>query len=173
LLRLALYQPDIPQNAGTLIRFAACLGLSVDIIEPCGFVLDDRRLRRSHMDYAARALIQRHEDWQAFRAAHAGRAVALETGVGLSYVDFTFQPDDAIILGAESTGLPDEVRRACAAHIVIPMLKGARSLNVATAAAMAAGEALRQVGGFTALEQGQASHHILRKPQAEIENSAH
>lgn len=145
-MRLALFQPDIPQNAGAFLRLGACLGVPVDIIEPCGFVLGDRRLRRAGMDYLERAELTRHPSWAAFRASCAppARLVLLTTSGTTSYHRFAFAPDDVIVVGRESAGAPPEVHAACAARLIIPMRPGARSLNVALAGAMVLGEALRQ-----------------------------
>ena len=149
-MRLALFEPDIPQNAGTLIRLGACLGVAVDIIEPCGFVMSDRRLRRAGLDYLALAHVERHQSWAAFRAAQApdSRLVLLTTRADLPYHRFTFAPSDVLLLGRETAGVPDAVHDAAAARLVVPMLPGRRSLNVALAGAMALGEALRQTAGF-------------------------
>ncbi|WP_119680169.1 tRNA (cytidine(34)-2'-O)-methyltransferase [Indioceanicola profundi] len=150
-MRLALYQPDIPQNTGTLIRAGACLEVAVDIIEPCGFLLDDRRMRRSMMDYGAAAEIARHINWSAFLASRTGRVVLVETPEGpedVPYTAFAFRPDDTLLFGRESAGTPPEVAAQCHARIFIPMRPGVRSLNLAVAAAMVLGEALRQTGGF-------------------------
>jgi len=149
-MRLALYQPDIPQNAGAMLRLCACLGVGADIIEPCGFLLDDRRLRRAGMDYLDGLDIARHRSWERFVAARAGapgRLVLLSTSGEVPYCEFAFRPDDTLLVGRESAGVPDEVRAAADARLVIPMAAGMRSLNVALAAAMALGEALRQTGG--------------------------
>jgi tRNA (cytidine/uridine-2'-O-)-methyltransferase len=150
-MRLALYEPDIPQNAGTLIRTAACLGVPVDIIEPCGFVLDDRRLRRAGMDYLARAVVTRHESWEAFcaaRRAEGGRLVLMTTRGSKAHVDFRFAADDVLIAGRESAGVPEAVHEAADARLRVPMAPGERSLNVAIATALVLGEALRQTQGF-------------------------
>lgn len=149
-MRLALFQPDIPQNAGALIRLGACLGVAVDIVEPCGFVLSDRRLRRAGMDYVERAEITRHRSWADFRAACAppARLVLLTTSGTLPYHRFAFAPADVIVLGRESAGVPPEIHEASAARLAIPMRPGLRSLNVALAAAMVLGEALRQTALF-------------------------
>ena len=150
-MRLALYQPDIPQNTGAILRLAACLGVDVDIIEPCGFVLDDRRLRRVAMDYAAQATVVRHRSWAAFArtmAAESRRLVLLTTRAGTAHVAFAFHPADTLLLGRESAGVPDEVRAACPDAVRVPI--HGRSLNVVTAAAIVLGEALRQTGGFPA-----------------------
>lgn len=148
--RIALYQPDIAGNTGTILRFAACMGLAVDIIEPAGFTLTDRSLRRAGMDYLEMAVLTRHEDWQAFDARRRlarRRLVLLSTRAVRPYTDFTFAPNDILLLGRESAGVPDHVHEAADERLLIPMQAGARSLNVALAAAMVAGEALRQFGG--------------------------
>jgi tRNA (cytidine/uridine-2'-O-)-methyltransferase len=149
-MRLALFQPDIPQNAGALIRLGACLGVPVDIVEPCGFVLSDRRMRRAGMDYLDSAELTRHESWTAFLALRgaASRLVLLTTSGTLPYHRFAFARDDTIVLGRESAGVPPEVHAASAARLIIPMRPGLRSLNVALAAAMVLGEALRQTNLF-------------------------
>jgi tRNA (cytidine/uridine-2'-O-)-methyltransferase len=145
-MRLALFQPDIPQNAGTLIRLGACLGVAIDIIEPCGFVLSDRRLRRAGLDYIARAQVSRHESWEAFCAAQPrdARLVLLTTHGTTPYHRFAFGPADIVLVGRETAGVPETVHRAVAARLVVPMQPDQRSLNVAIAAAMVLGEALRQ-----------------------------
>lgn len=144
-MRLALYEPDIPQNTGTMMRLCACLGVPLDIIEPCGFVLSDKNLKRAGMDYLDNLDMARHASWQAFRDNHADRRlVLLTTKTTDSYVDFSFQPGDILVMGRESAGVPDDVYNACDARVTIPMTAGNRSLNVAVAAAMALGEALRQ-----------------------------
>ena len=147
-LRLALYQPDIPQNCGTLMRLGACLGVPLDVIEPCGFVLSDRLLQRAGMDYLDKATLTRHADWEAFRAQLPGRLILLTTAGEQPYHAFAFQPDDTLLLGRESAGVPQEVHEAADARLAIPMQAGLRSLNVAVAGAMVLGEALRQTGGF-------------------------
>jgi len=149
-MRLVLNEPDIPQNAGTLIRLAACLGIGLDIVEPCGFLLDDRRLARAQLDYAAAAEVVRHRSWTAFRAAQPGRLVLLTTRASCRYTDFAFRPGDLLLLGSESAGAPAALHRAAAARLRIPLRPGRRSLNVAVAAAMVLGEALRQTAGFPA-----------------------
>ncbi|MBF0248743.1 MAG: tRNA (cytidine(34)-2'-O)-methyltransferase [Alphaproteobacteria bacterium] len=151
---LALYEPDIPQNAGTLLRTAACLGVGVDVIEPCGFVFSDRHLKRSGMDYLGQARLERHISWEAFRALRqrdeGRRLVLLTTRGAIPYTEFRYRPGDILLLGRESAGVPDDVHAAADARVVIPMAPGARSLNVAVAAAMVLGEALRQCGRFRA-----------------------
>ena len=143
--RLVLFQPDIPQNTGTLLRMGACLDVAVEIIEPCGFVLDDKRLKRAGMDYLKLTDIRRHVSWQAYQAERAGRLILLTTKAKDSLYDFAFQPGDHLLLGQESSGAPQEVHDAADARIRIPMAPGVRSLNIALAGAMALGEALRQL----------------------------
>ncbi len=151
MLRLALYQPDIPQNTGTLLRMAACLGLAVEIIEPAGFDVSDRHLRRSGLDYLDHVALTRHASWSAFEAWRraAGIRLVLATTAGaLPHTDFAFRPDDCLLMGRESAGVPEAVHAAAEARVVVPIRPGLRSLNVAVAAALVAGEALRQTGGF-------------------------
>ncbi|MQX37028.1 tRNA (cytidine(34)-2'-O)-methyltransferase [Roseospira navarrensis] len=153
-MRLALFQPDIPQNAAAAIRLATGLGLAVEVVEPCGFLWDDRRLRRVGMDYLAVTPPRRHPDWAAFRAAPgvAGRRVVLlTTRATVSYTAAAYRPDDILLLGRESAGVPDDIHAAADLRVGIPMAAGARSLNVVTAAAMVAGEALRQTDGWPAV----------------------
>ncbi len=150
-MNLALYQPDIPQNAGTLIRLGACLGVGIDIIEPAGFVMTDRALKRAGMDYLEMAEVTRHASWQAFRRAHTargGRLLVLTAKGALSYTNYEFAPQDTLLLGRESAGAPQEVHDAADARLRIPLRPGLRSLNVALAGAMVLGEALRQTKGF-------------------------
>ena len=151
-MRIALYEPDIPQNCGALIRLAACLGLGVDIIEPCGFLFSDTRLKRAGMDYLKMAEIVRHASWSVFSDCHkakgAGRLVLLTSKADASYIDFAFAPGDTILVGRESAGVPAAVHESVDARLRIPMRPGLRSLNVAQAAAMVVGEALRQTKGF-------------------------
>lgn len=147
LLTLALYQPDIAQNTGTLIRLAACLGIRLAIIEPCGFVFGDKFMARAAMDYAEKAAVERHDSWARFREALAGRRlISVETDAAMSYTSFTFQPGDILLLGSEAHGTPPAVAAACTASVYIPMQPGVRSLNVAIAGAIVASEALRQIG---------------------------
>ena len=151
--RLALYQPDIPQNTGTMLRLAACLGVPVDIIEPAGFDVSDRNFRRAGLDYLDYTDITRHVSWRAFegwRRERGLRLVLATTKGALPYTAFAFARDDVILLGRESAGVPDEVHDAADARVVIPMHAGLRSLNVAVAAAMILGEALRQANAFPA-----------------------
>lgn len=155
-LRLALYQPDIPQNAGSLIRLCACLGVGLDLIEPCGFLVSDRNFRRAGLDYAALAMVTRHPSWETFQTGRASqnqksRLVLLTTKSAQPYAGFSFRPDDTILVGRESAGVPDDVHEAADARLLIPMQPGLRSINVAQAAAMALGEALRQTDTFPAV----------------------
>ena len=145
-MRLALYQPDIPQNAGSLMRFCACLGVTLDIIEPCGFLLTDRNFRRAGMDY--RGEVIRHEGWTAFQTRLPGRLLLLTTRGALPYTDFAFDASDTLMVGRESAGVPQAIHDAADARLLIPMRAGMRSLNVAQAAAMVLGEALRQTRLF-------------------------
>lgn len=150
-MRLVLYQPDIPQNAGTLLRLAAGMDVGVDIVEPCGFLFSDRHFRRAGLDYLPEARLIRHRSWAAYGAARApGRLIALSAHGDTSYAGFRFRADDALLLGQESTGLPPAVEAAAEARLRIPMKAGLRSLNVAVAAAMVLGEALRQTDGWPA-----------------------
>ncbi|OYU49629.1 MAG: tRNA methyltransferase [Rhizobiales bacterium PAR1] len=152
-LRLALYEPDIPQNAGTLFRLGACLGVPVDLIEPAGFDASDRNLRRAGMDYLGHVTIQRHlsfahfENWR----QNSGRRLVLATTKGaVSHIDFAFRPDDIILLGRESAGVPEPVHAAADARIAIPIAAGLRSLNIAIAGGILVAEALRQLDAFPA-----------------------
>lgn len=156
-LRLALYQPDIPQNAGTMLRLCACLGVAAEIIEPTGFPVSDRAFRRAGMDYLDEVAIGRHDSWRRFeewRAAAGGRLVLATTRASVPYTAFAFRPGDIVMVGRESAGVPAEVHAAADARVVVPIRPGLRSVNVAVSAAMLLGEALRQLGGFPA---GQAA----------------
>jgi tRNA (cytidine/uridine-2'-O-)-methyltransferase len=151
-MRLALYEPDIPQNLGAFIRLAACLGTPLDIIEPCGFPVDDKRIRRAAMDYYDLAQLRRHASWTAFRRDRpAGRLVLLTTAGAVALPQATFRPDDTLLLGRESAGVPAEVHDAADLRVRVPLQAGARSLNVALAAAMVLSEALRQTDGYRSL----------------------
>lgn len=148
-LRIALYQPDIAGNTGTILRFAACLGLGVDIIEPAGFPLSDKALKRAGMDYLEMAALTRHVDWQAFeqwRKKDGRRLVLLSTKAATAYTSFSFADSDILLFGRESAGVPDLVHQAADARLTIPMQGSARSINVALSVAMVAGEAVRQLG---------------------------
>jgi tRNA (cytidine/uridine-2'-O-)-methyltransferase len=148
-MRIALFEPDIPQNTGAILRLAGCLGIGVDVIEPCGFVFDDRRLRRAGMDYLDLVAVRRHVSWPDYLAARGpGRLVLLSTQGPALYHRFRFRADDTLLLGRESVGAPAAVHAAADARVSIPMVEGARSLNVATAAAIVAAEALRQAGAL-------------------------
>jgi len=150
-MQIALYQPDIPQNTGTILRLAACLGVTAHIIEPAGFPITDAAFRRAGMDYLDRVTINRHVTFAAFetwRQAQGHRLLLLTTAGALPYADFVYRADDILLLGRESAGVPENVHAAADARLTIPMQSGLRSLNVAVAAAMALGEALRQTHGF-------------------------
>jgi tRNA (cytidine/uridine-2'-O-)-methyltransferase len=148
-VQLALFQPDIAGNAGNMLRTAAGLGVPVDLIGPLGFVLDDKRLKRAGMDYLRHADIARHASWESFRRGLGPRRLLLLTTRGdTAYADFRFRAGDTILVGRESEGAPGEVHAQAAARLRIPLKAGLRSLNVAAAAAMVLGEALRQLDGF-------------------------
>jgi tRNA (cytidine/uridine-2'-O-)-methyltransferase len=150
-MRLALFQPDIPQNLGAALRLGGCLGVGVDVIEPCGFPLSDRAMRRAALDYVALADVARHAGWADFLRSpqrQDGRLVLFTTRGAQPFHQFAFAPGDVLLFGRESAGVPDEVHHAADARLVIPLSPGARSLNLVTAAAMALGEALRQTDGF-------------------------
>jgi len=151
-LRLALYQPDIPQNTGALLRLAACFGVAVDLIEPLGFLFDDRRLKRAALDYAALAAVTRHASWDAFMASRApdSRLVLLTTSGSAALDRFAFRSNDTLLLGRESAGVPPAVHEIADARVVIRLRHQVRSLNVAQAGAIALYEALRQTGGLPA-----------------------
>jgi tRNA (cytidine/uridine-2'-O-)-methyltransferase len=146
-MRLALYQPDIPQNTGTILRLAACLGVPVDVIGPAGFDMTDRALRRAGLDYLAHVEMERHASFVAFdawRLSRGSRLVLLSTHADTPYTGLAFRPGDTLLLGRESAGVPEAVHNLADARLRIPMRPGLRSLNVAVAAAMVLGEALRQ-----------------------------
>lgn len=150
-MRLALFQPDIPQNAGALMRLGAALGVALDIIEPCGFLFSDAALRRAGMDYIEHADVVRHASWDAFLAARrtaGGRLVLLTTKAATAYTEFAYASDDVILLGRESAGVPPHVHEGTDVRLRIPLKPGMRSLNVAQAGAMVLGEALRQSNTF-------------------------
>jgi tRNA (cytidine/uridine-2'-O-)-methyltransferase len=149
-MRIALYEPDIPQNTGTILRLAACLGVEVHLVEPAGFPTSDRAFRRAGMDYLDQVALRRHVSWPAFEAWRQEqklRLILFTTGAGTSYLDHPYRADDVLMFGRESAGVPAAVHAAADSRLVIPMRRGLRSLNVAVAAAMAVGEALRQTGG--------------------------
>lgn len=144
-MRLALYQPEIPQNTGGILRLAACMGVGVDVIEPCGFVWDDRRLRRAGMDYLDHVDLCRHASWEQFLADRSpGRLILLTTQGTARHTDIAFAPDDTLLLGQESAGVPFEVHQSADFRVRVPIVPAVRSLNIGTAAALALGEALRQ-----------------------------
>jgi len=146
-MRIALYQPDIPQNAGTILRLCACLGVEAHIIEPAGFPASDRAFRRAGLDYLDAATMMRHRSWSDFegwRRSQHSRLLLFTTSAAISYLNFAYRADDVLLFGRESAGVPPEVHAAANARLLIPMSQGLRSLNVAVAAAMAVGEALRQ-----------------------------
>ncbi|MBS1183870.1 MAG: tRNA methyltransferase [Proteobacteria bacterium] len=157
MIDLALYQPDIAQNTGTLIRLAACLGTTLHVIGPAGFDLSDRNLKRAGMDYIELATVVRHVGWTDFEAfaSAAGRRLVLATTKGaIPYADFAFRDGDIVLMGRESAGVPPAVHERADARVIIPMRPDARSINVALSAAMIMGEALRQTGGFPMLHRG-------------------
>lgn len=152
-MRLALYQPDIPQNTGTILRMAACLGVNVDLIGPAGFDISDRSFRRAGLDYLSHVDLTRHESFETFldglrATAPQPRLVLLTTHAEATHVEFSFRPDDVLMLGRESAGVPEAVHAIVDARIGIPLKAGLRSLNIAVAGAIVLGEALRQTSGF-------------------------
>lgn len=150
-MRLALFQPDIPQNAGTMLRLCACLGVAADIVEPAGFPVSDRAFRRAGLDYLDSVAITRHASFAAFDAARrtaSARLVLLTTAAQTSFLDVAYRPDDVLMVGRESAGASPEAHQAADVRVVIPMRAGLRSLNVAVAASMVLSEALRQTGLF-------------------------
>jgi tRNA (cytidine/uridine-2'-O-)-methyltransferase len=151
MMHLALYQPDIPQNTGAMLRMAACFGVAVDVIEPTGFVFGEARMRRAGMDYWNRVAIRRFPDWEAFAAERKGagaRLILMTTRGEQVYTDFAFRSGDTIVMGRESAGVPESVHAACDARLRVPMAEGTRSLNVAQTAAIAVAEGLRQIKAF-------------------------
>ena len=150
-MRIALFQPGIPQNVGAAIRLSACFDVGLDVIEPCSFPLDDKSLKRAALDYGPLARLQRHDSWEAFLKAPErvdGRLLLFTTKGATAFHRFSFEPGDTLLFGNESRGAPEEVHAAAQGRIVIPIMPEARSMNLATTAAMALGEALRQTGGF-------------------------
>lgn len=153
-MRLALYQPDIPQNLGAALRLCACLGVALDVIEPCGFPLTDSAMKRAALDYGDKAKVSRHASFAAFRAAPEranGRLVLIETDGALNFQDFAFSTGDTLVLGRESAGSPGELYEAAQASVRIPMMRGLRSLNVISAGTVVLTEALRQTGAWEKL----------------------
>ena len=150
-MRLALFQPDIPQNLGAALRLSACLDVPIDVIEPCGFPFSDRDVRRAAMDYGQMARVERHASWSAFldaRRGAEGRLLLFTTRAAQPFQAFEYRADDVLLFGRESAGVPDEVHAAADARLIIPLAAGARSLNLTLSAAMALSEALRQTDGF-------------------------
>ncbi len=150
-MQIALFEPDIPQNTGTILRMAACLGIEAHLIEPAGFPTSDRAFRRAGMDYLDAVKLVRHASWESFaqwRATAGMRLVLFTTGAAASYLDHRYEPRDILLFGRESAGVPEHVHAAADIRLRIPMQPGLRSLNVAMTCAMALGEALRQTGGF-------------------------
>jgi len=150
-MHLALYQPDIPQNAGTILRLCACLGVTAHLIEPAGFPISDKNFRRAGMDYLDQIDIRRHIGWTDFeiwRKNTGARLILATTRGATPYTDFAFRPDDILLMGRESAGVPDDVHESADARLLIPMRAGLRSINVAVSAAMILGEALRQMDAF-------------------------
>ena len=147
-LRVALFEPDIPQNTGAILRLAACLGVGVDIIEPCGFTFSKQRLRRSGMDYLEHVDVKLHQSWEDFydsRVRSSGRLLLLTTKSKLAYTSFDYHDQDTLLFGRESAGVPNRVHKAVGERLTIPMMLGMRSINVAQSVSMVLGEALRQV----------------------------
>jgi tRNA (cytidine/uridine-2'-O-)-methyltransferase len=147
-LRVALFQPDIPQNAGAILRLCACFGVPLEVIEPCGFVWTDAKLRRAGMDYIASAHLTRHANWDAFRAARSERLVLATTTGSVSAYQFAYHTNDILLFGSEGAGVPPDVHSAAGARVRIPMVPDARSLNVAMSAGMILAEALRVTDGL-------------------------
>jgi tRNA (cytidine/uridine-2'-O-)-methyltransferase len=154
-MRIALYQPDIPQNTGTILRLAACLGLQAHLIEPAGFPVSDRAFRRAGMDYLDQVDLTRHASWAAFEAWRRDqrlRLVLFTTRAAVPYLDHAYTTRDVLLFGRESSGVPDEVHAAAEVRLRVPIRPEMRSLNVAMTCAMAVGEALRQSGGIASSE---------------------
>ncbi len=148
-MRLVFFQPDIPQNLGGAIRLAACMGVGLDVVEPCGFPVSDRSLKRAALDYGAWADVTRHDSWSAYCTAQPAGRLVLFTTRGAERLDaFAFRPEDRLLFGRESAGVPEAVHDQADARVFIPIRPETRSLNVVAAAALALGEALRQTGGF-------------------------
>jgi tRNA (cytidine/uridine-2'-O-)-methyltransferase len=151
-MRIALYEPDIPQNTGTILRLAACLGIEAHIVEPAGFPSSDRAFRRAGMDYLDQVALRRHVSWAAFddwRRSEGLNLILFTTSATVSYLDHDFRPTDVLMFGRESAGVPEAVHQAADARLLIPMQPGLRSINVAMVAAMALGEAMRQTNGLS------------------------
>ena len=149
-MRIGLYQPEIPGNVGAILRLSACFGVGVEIVEPTGFVFSDARLRRAAMDYIDHVTLSRHPNWETFCANVPGRKILLSSKADSGLYDFTFRADDVLVMGQESAGVPNAVRDSCDDAVRIPLTRAVRSLNVAVAAGIALGEALRQTGQLPA-----------------------
>lgn len=162
-MRIVLYQPDIPQNTGTILRLSACLGISVEVIGPTGFDMTDRALRRAGLDYLSSVRITRHESFaqfDAWRRSQGHRLVLLSTHATTSHVEHKFHADDLLLLGRESAGVPADIHEVADARVAIPMQEGMRSLNIAVAASMVLGEALRQTDGFPPLSPSRSLPNV-------------
>jgi tRNA (cytidine/uridine-2'-O-)-methyltransferase len=153
-MRIALFEPDIAANVGTILRLGACMGVAIDIIEPCGFPFGDASLKRAGLDYLPHASVTRHASWRAFGESRSGRLILATTKADQSYAAFRYRADDTLLFGRESAGVTAEVAAAADARVCVPMIAGMRSLNVAVAAGMILGEALRQTGGLPAAKDG-------------------
>ena len=151
-MRIALFEPDIPQNTGAILRLAACLNIGVDIIEPCGFILSNRLLKRSGMDYIRQVNLKIHESWGNYisynHSRNIGRIILMTTKASHRYTDFQFSQTDTLLFGSESSGVPDTVHTAACARLLVPISRESRSLNIVTTAAIVVGEALRQTNGY-------------------------
>ncbi len=149
-MKIAMYQPDIPQNCGAMMRLCACMGVGLDIIEPCGFLWDERKIRTSAMDYYDKANITRHSSWEDFQKRHhkSSRIILMSTKASTPYCDFSFKENDILLAGRESAGVPDYIHESVDARVFIPMKQGLRSLNIVNATSMILGEALRQTNLF-------------------------
>lgn len=161
-MHLVLFQPEIPQNVGTLMRFSACMGIPLDIIEPCGFLFTDKHLKRAGMDYIELTTTHRYSSWRSFCEAKKGsRRIAVTTSSSMSYIDFSFESTDLLIMGQESRGLPDDILSDCHEAVTIPMMPERRSLNLALAAAIVTTEALRQTHSLPGeLNAGQEKMYV-------------
>lgn len=150
MIKIALYQPDIPQNVGAAMRLCACLGMDLEIIEPCGFPWDPKKIGKTALDYQEAAQLNRHSSWDAFLETYPDRRLILmTTKASQPYIGFEFQPGDILLAGRESSGVPEHVHEAAHGRVLIPMQEGLRSLNIINATSMIAGEALRQTKGFS------------------------
>lgn len=153
-MRLCLFQPDIPQNTGTLLRLGACLDIGIDIIEPCGFIFDDKKVKRAVMDYMDKVDCKRHHSWEEFleykkdNSEQYGRIILLSTKAATNFTEFEYKENDLLLLGRESAGVPDEVHNFADERVIIPMNENARSINVAISGAMVLSEAMKQTGLF-------------------------